>query len=1277
MIMIKAPIELKVRSDLMHGYDAFGERIAGNYSLIGLEIGEEELLHMVNSPPEIYLADTGSTTIGGNTFISSRNEEKYNIVNNMLNRILLSVDGELTYQDRTYITDALHKLGIKDDRKFMNEVRNLIEESRLEENFLNHYFELVMEGENRELRQQTLELTKELTERDSYNTERMREDRLSERILHRLRTGAIYQIVSNFNRSLSDTRIELQESMLSEQDNVARKLLVQNFVSSIVREEPELFYRVEGSADAGGVETQIIREVPAGTAERPGETVREERRTITERSDREIRESEQVYTDRETALHTEHETAEIVYRQEGEPGTLSSEVPSATEERVIREEGRTPEPGRTEYRTTERIRTEPEQIAPAVGREAETGIPAAGERVITEAGAVERLTERITEGGTSVTERQDRELSTERTERYVTEQGEVLRTEHDQSELVYREGETKEIYDQSALERLRERLTEERDRVTERRDIERLRTDQTLTRQEAEILRDRLTREQILRQERERLLQGEMIPGREAERVTVEGAGVTERTERERFTERTERYVTEPGEILRTEHEGAEIVYREEKAAAGPGEIIPQSLETVHETGIIESERVREPGETVITEQRIPGQPGEHVTESRRVTERLDTEYRTTESRITEQGPKVQTDRERTEVLREKGGDSTVLQEMLREESWEQIISDRTEATERTEAERITERTDRYVTEAGEILRTEHEGAELIYREGAAAEAEGGETETRETIRETSESERERISERERLEKERSSFRSEEERIASVRSELREQMERERIRTEQLVAGQDQETGAVLSEAELIYREEASAEGAQAGEAAARETIREIRETDRMSERERLERERSTSERKEEVISNVRDELREQLRTERIRTEQVSAGEAPAAERVYESPELVYRRESAAAGEESAVQQPAGSTREIRQFRSDNIYERELLEKERSRTEVTSELAAAVLLDVVKTLFHAGYEKIGKGDTWIEYRGAIYHSADNIFNRLNVNLEEGTYTQVSSYPEYSEEVNLEQVDYSELQEISENTQDVQQIENTIRQMNEMNLQNVERYQQMVQVLKEMRPEKRRTGGKERTRQEALDLLDDEQALYETLRSSENEQEDQRREVFHEITRLFPDRSVEIFRILEQYLEGKESPDRANVMRNNVEAAAEEIRRITAAAPVVAEPVMETAETESSELIFRRNDRVTQEEVEEMVENLRRSEQLQRREIEQRREQVETERRNTYSMTTNRERTLSRQEAEDIEALVSRGVRAQMGAISEQVLQKLEKKLKNEKIRRGI
>jgi hypothetical protein len=224
---------------------------------------------------------------------------------------------------------------------------------------------------------------------------------------------------------------------------------------------------------------------------------------------------------------------------------------------------------------------------------------------------------------------------------------------------------------------------------------------------------------------------------------------------------------------------------------------------------------------------------------------------------------------------------------------------------------------------------------------------------------------------------------------------------------------------------------------------------------------------------------------------------------------------------------------------------------------------------------------------------------------------------------------------------------------------------------------MVEVLKSIKPERKGTGGMERTRQEALSLLDDQQELYDNLQRAEDTQEAERREVFQEITRIFPQQSMEIFRVVEQYLDGSGQPAGVGVTRNNVEAAAEEIRRITAARPAVQEPVPEPEEIESSELIYRRNDRVTQEELQEMVESLRRSENLQRREIEQRDQRTETDRRSTTTVTTNTERTLSRREAEDIEALVNRGVRAQMSAISEQVLQKLEKKLKNEKIRRGI
>ena len=276
MITLKAPIGLKVRTDYMQGYDSFGERIIGNYSLMGLEIGEEELLHMVSEPPEIYLAEAGSTTIGGNTFVSNRNEEKFDIVNNMLNRILVSVNSELTYQDRTYITDALYKLGIKDDRKFMNEVRRMINQSNLEEDFLNNYIEMRISGESRELRERTLELTKELVERNLYEPESEREDFLSERIMHRLQTGAIYQIVSNFNKSLSDTRIEMQESMISEQENVAKKMLVQHFLNSVVRENPELIHREE-RPESEDIERIIYERETDGRIRGEAETVLREK----------------------------------------------------------------------------------------------------------------------------------------------------------------------------------------------------------------------------------------------------------------------------------------------------------------------------------------------------------------------------------------------------------------------------------------------------------------------------------------------------------------------------------------------------------------------------------------------------------------------------------------------------------------------------------------------------------------------------------------------------------------------------------------------------------------------------------------------------------------------------------------------------------------------------------------------------------------------------------------------------------------------------------------
>ena len=1644
MMIIKSPIELKVRTDLMHGYDAFGERIAGNYALMGLEIGEEELLHMVSSPPEIYLMEEGTTTIGGNTIISSRNEEKFNIVNNMLNRILLSVDGELTYQDRTYITDTLHKLGIRDDRKFMKEVRRMINESHLEQDFVDNYLEMRFQGQSRELRERTLELTKELVERELYESETSREEILGERIMHRLQTGAIYQIVANFNKSLNDTRIEFQESMISAQENVARRLLVQNILHTVVQQTPELVFR-EGSEGSGYRPEETV----GGEGYRQPEALqqelqREEHFESTERVGTETSVTEQILRERERELRTEREGADIVHReetsQEYTDHTIRTELLQGERETTIRDAGEPP------LKVPEQDRPEAERTQDTTTiRETETRIEGTGERqVLPDTVSGDRLREEIRSEQSSVYGGRDSERVTEHTERYTSGQDTILHTEREGAELVYREEPASVSEEETETAgkgpaSLRERLERERQVLSERLELERNRlhtAEQTVLELEAQLRETLQTQETaagepespimperetvtehtetVVREEAGEIPPAERIPGRDTETVLETRDRISESTETVLRSERSETILSgqEPSE--RTAFESTEMVLREERPSESeegeegqktvriqePGRpererqilrerlaIERDRLQTARQTvseleqrirefyrtereaaatpdqGTVFAERtpatgeetvIRDRQESILREEQLPGRDTTTITEDRlRILEEREAKTRTerTERYVTEQKPFLRTghteseliyregqtpaegeapagtltdtlreserlereilsERERLERERERSRESerSVLETRSgmretthtiqsseripgvpaqdtereptdtagtriregREESLpdteipipgrdtEKLPPDSVRITEQAGQEIRTDHTDRYVTEQQPVLRTEHESSELIYREEAAAAAapEGAEARLSETIRETERTERERMTGREYVEKETDRSHISESVVSAVRSELREELRTERTtgpvpaevtgqaggtgseRTEviyregsetvlpgQTAAGRDtvrirEETERVLStsgpeqtmehteryvtegkeilrtepeSADILYRTETVTREGEASEELLRETLLEgerlertyrtererlekeressrtqeterteqrsevreqlrtegaislpegegmaqpagsferseliyretsetpetaeakadgstqlvteriDREIEQRSERERLERERLRSEEREELLTSVRSELREeqqreQLRTEHtetvsgterlterestetIRTGQASAIPGREIRREHEGAEMIYRQETVPTQEEAERQGAGQILRENRHFQRENIYERELRMQERSRSETGSGLTAAVLLEVVQNLFHAGADRIGRGDTWIEYRGALYRSSENVFNRLNIRVEEAESPVTETYLTSGGESNIEHVSLTELQEFSENAEEAVTIENTIREMNEMNLQNVERYQKMLQVLQNIRTGKKETGGKERTMQEALSLMDQEQILFDELRNAEDQQEQERREVFREITRIFPENNVEIFRVIEQYMDGTADTSRVGITRNNVEAAAEEIQRITAAARRQPEPVSVPEDIDSSELVYRRNAVMTQEEIEEAFESFRQSENRQRREMEQRREILETERRNTYSVTTNAERTLSRQEAEDIEAIVSRGVRSQMGAISEQVLQKLEKKLKNEKIRRGI
>jgi len=243
MLTLKAPIELKNRSNYIKADDSFYNRISANYSLMGSDIKNADLLHAVTSPPEIFISEGDITTVSGNTFINNKNEEKLSIFNNLLNRILVNAEMPFTYQDRVYISDVLYKIGIRNDALFMNEVKRIREENESTNNLITEFLQGGEEARDLALRQYVSNFIRNIERQETPAAERVSESTLSREIMERLHTGAIYQILSNFNMSLSDSYVSRNEFLMAEQTGAARELLAERFVERYTGERSELIYR--------------------------------------------------------------------------------------------------------------------------------------------------------------------------------------------------------------------------------------------------------------------------------------------------------------------------------------------------------------------------------------------------------------------------------------------------------------------------------------------------------------------------------------------------------------------------------------------------------------------------------------------------------------------------------------------------------------------------------------------------------------------------------------------------------------------------------------------------------------------------------------------------------------------------------------------------------------------------------------------------------------------------------------------------------------------------
>ncbi len=243
MLTIKAPIEIAAKTGYIGNNKGFNERIRGNYALMGMEVSGQDLLHLVMTPPEIFFAEGSEANVFNSRSNININEEKTEIINNVLNRITVNAVENLTYQDRAYITDVLYKLGIRDDKTFMEEVRKIINETDTTNSRIDMFFSNI--DRFTDLADEITNYQREEKNEENITVSEENEQRLYESILNRLNTGAIYQILSNFYSQTGASAVSNMQMMISEQSYTAKQIMLNRMRSAARSESVPLIYKSE------------------------------------------------------------------------------------------------------------------------------------------------------------------------------------------------------------------------------------------------------------------------------------------------------------------------------------------------------------------------------------------------------------------------------------------------------------------------------------------------------------------------------------------------------------------------------------------------------------------------------------------------------------------------------------------------------------------------------------------------------------------------------------------------------------------------------------------------------------------------------------------------------------------------------------------------------------------------------------------------------------------------------------------------------------------------
>ncbi len=282
-----------------------------------------------------------------------------------------------------------------------------------------------------------------------------------------------------------------------------------------------------------------------------------------------------------------------------------------------------------------------------------------------------------------------------------------------------------------------------------------------------------------------------------------------------------------------------------------------------------------------------------------------------------------------------------------------------------------------------------------------------------------------------------------------------------------------------------------------------------------------------------------------------------------------------------------------------------------------------------------------------------------------------------------------------------LQTLINKEENLEAVEQKIRQINQQNIENFNRYQEILQ--QQGQTEQKARPSVQRMRQESLKALQNPAQLIEEYRQETKVRQEQRLEHFQKFSQILPEETKRIYERLEQYQSSKgHTAGQEDVAENNIGLLLHDIQQIeresrtqeqlsereTEQINRISETVLEKWE-EGKRTEPRTHTRTEQEQTsvslvhksvenqidEEMLEQILNQNRTTREKV-QVEEQEREEKQVRHTTIHRQEQNTLIKEAEDLTELIQRGVQRQIGNISDQVYSKLEKRLQNEKKRRG-